>query len=127
MTLEDIIQKRINETNSLSELAFILKNLIAYNSIDECGRLYSIRALVGSVDGLKIEIYFNEHPPPHFHVKSSSIDVAFSIKDFRLLEGNVQGRELRMIKWWYERSRPKLISFWNDNRPSDCKVGPILE
>lgn len=127
MTIEDIIQQRINESNNLSELASILKKLITYHSIDENGKLYSIRALVGSVGGLKIEIYFNEHPPPHFHVKSSGINATFSIKDFQLIEGNIQGRELKMIKWWYERSRPKLISSWNNHRPSDCKVGPILE
>lgn len=126
MTIEDIIQQKIDKANSLSEFAFILKNLIKYNSVDENGRLYSIRELVSSVEGLKIEIYFNEHPPPHFHVKSSDINAAFTIKDFKLLEGDIKGREYRIIKWWYERSRLKLINFWNDKRPADCKVGPII-
>lgn len=127
MTLEDIIKKRIADSNDLDELAFILKNLLAFHSVDELDRIYSIRALVESIEGLKIEIYFNEHPPPHFHVKSNGIDVAFSIKDFQMIQGNISGREYRVIKWWYEKSRSKLINYWNDNRPGDCKVGPIIE
>lgn len=127
MTLEDLIEKDIIECNSLDELAFILKNLIAQHSVWKDGSLYSIKALVDCVDGLKIEIYPNEHPPPHFHIKSNGIDASFSIKDCKLLEGKIGGREHKMVKWWYEKSRSKLIIFWNDLRPDDCSVGPILD
>ena len=38
------------------------------------------KELVARVNGLKIEIYSNEHPPPHFHVKSPNINASFSIE-----------------------------------------------
>ena len=127
MTLEDIIQNKINDTDSIDDLALILKNLLAYHSVWEDGRLYSIRALVDRVEGLKIEIFHDEHPPPHFHVTANGISAMFTIKDCEEMKGNLDSRELRLVKWWYNKSRSKLIKVWNDTRPSDCPVGPIIE
>ena len=112
MNLEDIVQKRINESNSLEDLSLILKYLIAYHSVWTDGRLYSIRTLVDVVDGLKIEIYHNEHPPPHFHVKANGIDASFSIKECQFIVGKIGSREQMMVEWWYKKSRLKLIQFW---------------
>jgi hypothetical protein len=101
MTIEDLIESKIEESNSLADLTLILKNLLTYHSLDENERLYSIRALVEYLDGIKIEIYSNEHPPPHFHIKANEIDAVFSLIDCELLKGNIGGREHKMIKWWY--------------------------
>jgi Domain of unknown function (DUF4160) len=127
MTLEESIQFRINRTTSLNELVLILKYLLTYHSIWTDGSLYFIKALVESVDGLRIEIYHSEHPPPHFHVKANGINAAFTILDCKLIKGEISGREKMLVEWWYERSKSKLIKFWNDSRPSDCSVGPINE
>ena len=127
MKLEEIIEKRINEANSLDELVFILENLLAQHSVWENGRLLSIRQLVDIVDGLRIEIYHNEHSPPHFHVKASGINASFYIQDCKLLKGSIGGRERKVIEWWFSRTRSKLIKIWNETRPSDCQVGLILE
>lgn len=127
MTLEELIESKINEVNSLKELAFILENLIAYHSLDLNDKLYSIRALVNNVDGLKIEIFSNEHAPPHFHIRANGLHAVFSIIDCSLVQGEIGSREQKMVQWWYKRSRKKLIEFWNKTRPSDCKVGPIIE
>jgi hypothetical protein len=125
MGIEKIVEQRIEEADSLSELAFILKNLLAYHAVWEDGSLYSIRKLVAYVDGLKIEIYHDEHPPPHFHVTAADLNASFTIEGCKLLEGSIGGREKRIVEWWYKRSRAKLIHIWNETRPSDCKVGPI--
>lgn len=127
MTLEELIESKLQESDSLDELGFILKNLIAYHSIDLNEKLYSIRALVDNVDGLKIEIFPNEHAPPHFHIRANGITAVFSIIDCSLIQGEIGSREYKMVQWWYRRSRKKLIEFWNNTRPSDCKVGPIVE
>lgn len=127
MTLEELIESKINEVNSPKELAFILENLIAYHSLDLDDKLYSIRALVDNVAGLRIEIFSNEHAPPHFHIRANGINAVFSISDCSLIQGEIGDREYKMIKWWYRRSRKKLIEFWNNTRPSDCKVGSIVE
>jgi hypothetical protein len=85
--------------------------------------LIEIRALVDRVRGLKIEIYPDEHPPPHFHVKSPNVDASFTIESCELLSGEIQGTDLRKIRFWFKRAKPLLIEKWNDTRPTDCQVG----
>ena len=51
--------------------------------------LIEIKQLVARVNGLKIEVYSNEHPPPHFHVKSPNINASFDIESCSLLQGDL--------------------------------------
>ena len=85
--------------------------------------LIEIKQLVARVDGLRIEIYPGEHPPPHFHVKSPDISASFSIEDCQLLEGNVDARSHRKIKYWHKHAKPLLITAWDSSRPTLCQVG----
>lgn len=85
------------------------------------------RQLVDRVRGLKIEIFFDEHAPPHFHVRGSDVDASFRISDGILLQGCVSARDRRAIDYWYERARPTLIETWNSSRPGDCPVGKFRQ
>ncbi|WP_366526159.1 DUF4160 domain-containing protein [Geothrix sp.] len=89
------------------------------------GQIGSIRKLVDSFNGLRIEIFSREHAPPHFHVSKGSIDATFSISDGRYLNGTIGTREKALIEWWFARSHAKLVRIWNETRPSGCQVGPI--
>jgi hypothetical protein len=114
------------EARSLSDAARVLSELLTGGySVWTDGCLYNIRQLVARVEGIEIHVYANEHPPPHFHVKSADISAVFTIDDCTFVYGNIDGREQRLVKWWYDRARPQLISTWNETRPSDCPVGPI--
>lgn len=84
------------------------------------------KQLVERLSGLKIEIYPNEHSPPHFHVRSPGVDASFAIEDCRLLKGRVSEGSVEKIKYWHKHSRQKLIQVWNETRPTDCQVGPYL-
>ncbi|TMN95148.1 DUF4160 domain-containing protein [Pseudoalteromonas sp. S558] len=121
-----LIADKLSNAESLEELTKGLEHLLSGGySIWEDGELYSIRQLVAKVNGLKIEIYSNEHPPPHFHVKGGDIKASFSIIDCEQLEGKVGRREKALIKWWHSKGKEKLIEIWNSTRPSDCTVGAI--
>lgn len=85
--------------------------------------LVEIKHLVSNQCGVKIEIFSDEHPPPHFHVKSGDIDASFSIEDCSIVDGTVKNKELKAIKFWHHSLKPKLIEVWNGTRPSDCTVG----
>lgn len=85
------------------------------------------RALVERVKGMTIIINPKEHPPPHFHVRYSDNNVSFTIEDCTLLAGKIKNRELSIIKHWHKYSKRKLISKWNDTRPTDCPVGFFKE
>jgi Domain of unknown function (DUF4160) len=79
---------------------------------------------VARVNGLKIEVFSNEHPPPHFHVKAPEIDASFSIEDCSLLKGKISSPAAQKVKYWHLHSKPKLIEAWNSSRPTNCTVGP---
>lgn len=89
-------------------------------------RYYVTHALVDRVRGLKIEIYANEHPPPHFHVIQCDGKASFALDDGRMLEASGSTRKFeKNIELYYINNRTKLIEFWNNTRPDGCTVGPV--
>jgi hypothetical protein len=128
MTPYDIVESEVLAASSLEESATSLEHLISGGfAVWDDGSLYSIKQLVGRANGLKIEIFAREHPPPHFHVSGGDIDATFSLVDGSQLEGKVSGRDRALVGWWYSRSRSLLVRTWNQTRPENCPVGPIAE
>ena len=126
MTPYQLIADKLSKAESLEELTKGLEHLLSAGyGVWEDGELYNIRQLVAKVNGLKIEIYSNEHPPPHFHVKGGGINASFSILDCEHLDGQVSKREKTLIQWWHKHGKEKLIEIWNSTRPSNCTVGII--
>lgn len=124
MTFEELLKNKIDECISLEDLVLLLENILVNHSIDENGHFNSYRALVGYAKNLRIEIYSNEHPPPHFHIKANGVNAVYAINDCSLLKGEISSREDKIVKWWYSNSKKKLVNFWNKTRPTDCQVGP---
>jgi hypothetical protein len=86
--------------------------------------LLETRQRVATIDrGLRIEVFSDEHPPPHFHVKSGAIDASFAIDDCSLLRGNVDSGDMRRIRYWHQHAKAMLVEVWNSTRPGDCTVG----
>lgn len=83
--------------------------------------------LVARVKGMKIEIFANEHPPPHFHVSYQNRSAAFRIDNCDPVDGHGLDRFMRNIRKWHAKNRDTLIRTWNETRPSDCPVGIINE
>lgn len=83
---------------------------------------------VARVDGLKVEVFSNEHPPPHFRVKYQSSTANYTILDCTRLNGSgeVLKYEKNIVLWW-ESHKSDLISTWNRMRPSGCPVGEYRE
>ncbi|AOE48765.1 DUF4160 domain-containing protein [Kangiella sediminilitoris] len=95
------------------------------NVWEEDGEMFliEIKQLVTRVNGLKIEVYSNEHPPPHFHVKSPNVDASFDIESCTFLQGQVDSRDKKKIEFWHRKAKPLLVEAWNSTRPTDCTVG----
>lgn len=49
--------------------------------VNEKGQHYLTEELIASINGLKIEIFSREHPPPHFRVFCAGETANFAIKD----------------------------------------------
>ena len=87
------------------------------------------KAQVDIFKGFKVEIFSNEHPPPHFHVTFRGDTASFALDDCRLLQSSGSKGVIRKIKknieLYHKENREKLFEFWNTHRPSDCPVGPV--
>ena len=72
---------------------------------------HDIEFLVGFGNGFKVEIFANEHPPPHFHVTYKNDENTFRISDAAPMHAEGLNRHFRHIrKWQPTRRRPSLHS-----------------
>ena len=85
-----------------------------------------IEKQVALINGLKIEIFANEHPPPHFRIKYQGETANYRICDGKKINGGLD-KWSRNIKKWHKNNKPRLIECWNEMRPDDCPVGEYRE
>ena len=87
------------------------------------------KAVVERIKGLRIEIYVNEHAPPHFHVNTSDTNATFTLNECKHLKGDISSRNHKLIKHWYHKqgSKKALINIWDKTRPTNCVVGKFIE
>lgn len=81
---------------------------------------------VGQVGGLKIFIYADEHPPPHFRVCYQGASANYRISNCERLTPGF-GRHDRIVQEWHGPNKQKLITEWDNTRPTDCTVGRYRE
>src|SRR3954471_4421458 len=94
--------------------------------VDDAGRRFLIERKVDEIGALKVIVYSDEHPPPHFLVKCSEGSCRFEIDDCSPLDDGLE-KFRRNIKAWHKKNRQLLIDAWNESRPSDCPVGEFRE
>lgn len=118
-----------NDLNGFDEwaewLESILNNEVAIVRPEGETKIFEQRQLVQRLDGLRIEVYSNEHPPPHFHVTSPNVDASFTIDGCVKLSGRVPSPDHRKLKHWHRHAKPHLVECWNQARPTVCVVGKI--
>lgn len=47
--------------------------------------------------GIMIRMYFNDHPPPHFHARYNEFEAVIQITPLEMLEGSMPRRALGLI------------------------------
>lgn len=95
--------------------------------IDDQGRRLLLEHEVDRICNLKMFVYSDEHPPPHFLVKCSEGSCRFKISDCTPLDRTGLEKFRRNIKKWHAKNKNLLIATWNGSRPSDCTVGVYRE
>lgn len=62
--------------------------------------------------GIVIFMYFNDHPPPHFHAKYGEHKAKFEIATGRMLDGGLPKRSLALIEDWRQQHVHDLEAAW---------------
>ena len=63
--------------------------------------------------GIAIFMYFDDHNPPHFHVKYNDFRAVISINDLLLVEGKLPARVLGLVMEWAELHKMELLENWD--------------
>ena len=58
-------------------------------------------------------MYFDDHNPPHFHVKYNDFRALISINELLLIEGKLPARVLGLVVEWAELHKKELLENWD--------------
>jgi hypothetical protein len=77
--------------------------------------------------GIIIAMFYNDHPPPHFHVRYGRQRAIIGIESVVLLEGELSPRILGLVIEWAAQHRQELADNWDRARrqASLRKIEPL--
>ena len=62
--------------------------------------------------GMVIQMYYDDHEPPHFHVRYAGQRALIGIETLGVLTGSLSPRALGMVTEWAARHRAELMEDW---------------
>lgn len=63
--------------------------------------------------GIIIQMYWDDHAPPHFHAFYGEYEVVINIKTLETIQGKIPRRALILILEWASLHREELLKDWN--------------
>lgn len=57
-------------------------------------------------------MYYNDHPPPHFHVRYAQQKAIVEIQTLAILEGQLSSRVFQLVTEWAELHQAELLADW---------------
>ncbi len=57
-------------------------------------------------------MYYDDHPPPHFHAKYGEHQAQIVIATDEVLHGGLPRRALKLVQEWTELHREELVADW---------------
>ncbi|MBI4551137.1 MAG: DUF4160 domain-containing protein [Candidatus Latescibacteria bacterium] len=62
--------------------------------------------------GISIKMYFDDHPPPHFHAEYGEYIAVVEIHTLVVIGGTLPPRVLGLVIEWAAQHRGKLLTLW---------------
>jgi len=63
--------------------------------------------------GIVIRIYFDDHPPPHFHAKYGEYEAKINIANGEVIAGKLPRRAMSHVWEWWELHQVGLAECWD--------------
>ena len=63
--------------------------------------------------GIVILMFFDDHNPPHFHVRYGNSQAIIAILEMRIIKGKLPARAERMVLEWAEQHQSELMENWD--------------
>jgi hypothetical protein len=74
--------------------------------------------------GIVITMYFDEHNPPHFHVRYNEYRASMEIGTLNLMAGALPARVRGLVEEWAEQHQQELLEMWQSQ--DFRKVEPLV-
>ncbi|MEO8592590.1 MAG: DUF4160 domain-containing protein [Candidatus Solibacter sp.] len=68
--------------------------------------------IISAFYGIQIRMFFNDHPPPHFHARYGDFEATVEISTAGVLEGRLPARALKLVQEWAMMNRVELEENW---------------
>jgi hypothetical protein len=72
-------------------------------------------------------MYFDEHPPPHFHALYGEYEALININTLAIISGKLPGRALGLVMEWALLHQTELNALWERARELEPlgKIPPL--
>lgn len=74
--------------------------------------------------GIVIQMYYDDHDPPHFHVRYAGQKAIIAIETLSVLRGGLSPRALGLVTEWAARHQKELMADWTLSRAA-TQLKPI--
>ncbi|MDP4709999.1 MAG: DUF4160 domain-containing protein [Saprospiraceae bacterium] len=68
------------------------------------------------IDGIKVDFYYNDHLPPHFHAISAENEALIEINSLETLRGYLPSKQHQKIVKWAREKQGILLEIWESMR-----------
>jgi hypothetical protein len=77
--------------------------------------------------GIVITMYFNDHAPPHFHVRYERYRAKVRIADADVIDGELPARVLALVTNWAQIHRGELDRNWTSlaTQGTFARIAPL--
>jgi hypothetical protein len=77
--------------------------------------------------GILIQMYWNDHAPPHFHALYGEFEALVSIQTLEVMEGTLPRRALSLVLEWAQEHRSELFEDWKlcEHNQQPKKIRPL--
>jgi|AntRauTorckE5430_2_1112549.scaffolds.fasta_scaffold14357_2 hypothetical protein len=69
-----------------------------------------------TIEGVKIQLFFNDHVPPHFHAVIAEYEALVSIEFADIFEGSLPKNKKKIILKWAKDNQEDLSDLWELHR-----------
>ncbi|MBP9776206.1 MAG: DUF4160 domain-containing protein [Gammaproteobacteria bacterium] len=77
--------------------------------------------------GILIQMFWNDHAPPHFHALYAEYEVLIDIHTLEVVRGSMPRRALALVLEWAFQHRVELMEDWKlcEENQSPKKISPL--
>ncbi len=62
--------------------------------------------------GIVVSMYFDDHAPPHFHIRYQGYEALVTI-EAKIIKGEMPGRAIKLVLEWLELHQEELMQTWD--------------